>query len=391
MPGNDEVVAIRPNAVGARIEGDVVLRGISVFRGDLHFRHASIAGMLDANGAALWHPGGRTLNLHQARVGGNVRLCAGFDSTGVVVLSRAVIEGRLRFDGATLSWRADDTGELYEPNRRGSALEAISTTVRAGIGLGWRVRCGAVDFTDARTTYLADDPAHDWPRVAHLSGFTYERFAAGESQPGHGEWDARVRSRWLARLEPFDPQAWEQVGRVLHANGDHRGAEEVYLAQRRERRRRKIGFARRPWRLLFDAAQDHAVRYGLRPQRALVALLLLVGAVALSLLPATTQATMRATDENAVVYAPSGPLPAQADVLAGRCGGGRVRCFNPLLYAIDTVVPIIDLHQRSVWYPSPDRGGALLEWWLNLCTVLGWITSTVFALSFTRLGRSSTG
>jgi hypothetical protein len=30
-----------------------------------------------------------------------------------------------------------------------------------------------------------------------------------------------------------------------------------------------------------------------------------------------------------------------------------------------------------------------MEWWLNLCTVLGWVASTIFALSFTRLGRAS--
>jgi hypothetical protein len=66
-----------------------------------------------------------------------------------------------------------------------------------------------------------------------------------------------------------------------------------------------------------------------------------------------------------------------------------VRCFNAALFAIDTVVPIVDLSQRSTWYPSRDVGGPWLEWWLNLCTMFGWVASTIFALSFARMGRSS--
>jgi hypothetical protein len=55
---------------------------------------------------------------------------------------------------------------------------------------------------------------------------------------------------------------------------------------------------------------------------------------------------------------------------------------------VDTVVPLIDLHQRSTWYPAGGRHGVPLEWLLNLCTILGWVASTVFAVSFTRLGRA---
>jgi hypothetical protein len=40
----------------------------------------------------------------------------------------------------------------------------------------------------------------------------------------------------------------------------------------------------------------------------------------------------------------------------GECGDGKVRCLEPILYAIDTVVPLIDLGQRSTWYPSGHDG-----------------------------------
>ena len=67
-----------------------------------------------------------------------------------------------------------------------------------------------------------------------------------------------------------------------------------------------------------------------------------------------------------------------------------MRCFNPVLYAVDTVVPLIALDQRATWYP--DRfvaGGRVVEWWLNLATVAGWLLSSVFLLSFARLARNT--
>jgi hypothetical protein len=72
------------------------------------------------------------------------------------------------------------------------------------------------------------------------------------------------------------------------------------------------------------------------------------------------------------------------------CGDGQVRCFSPVLYAIDTVVPLISLDQRVTWYPDPRvRYGELMLWWLNLGTILGWLLSSIFVLSLARFSRSS--
>jgi hypothetical protein len=382
-------------AVGARVEGDALLRDLAARGGNVDLRGAAVAGGVDAAGAVLANPGGTTLSLQQARIAGDVRLCQGFSSSGLVVLNRAVIEGRLRCDGGTFRWALDEPGagrRDQKPNLRESAIEAISAAVRSGIGLGWRVPAGAVDLTDTHTTFLADDPETDWPDRSYLSGFRYERFAPLDMRRGHGEWDAAVRGRWLARVQPDDPRPWEQVARVLRSNGDHRGAENVLIAQRRQARRSRRAAGGSRWRVLFDWLMDVTVRYGNRPERALVALVLLVVAVTLSLVPAPLRDTMRTADQGGYVYSPDGPLGPRYNEAAPSkpCGGGEVRCFNPLLYAIDTVVPIIDLHQRSTWYPSREHGGRWMEWWLNLCTILGWTASTIFAISLTRLGRPST-
>lgn len=60
-----------------------------------------------------------------------------------------------------------------------------------------------------------------------------------------------------------------------------------------------------------------------------------------------------------------------------------------MLYAIDTVIPLISLDQRATWYADPDvRGGEFMLWWLNLATLLGWVLSSIFVLSLARLSRS---
>jgi hypothetical protein len=98
------------------------------------------------------------------------------------------------------------------------------------------------------------------------------------------------------------------------------------------------------------------------------------------------------------VYTTSGPLANSASQgatghsgspQADSCGDGEVRCFSPVLYAVDTVVPLISLDQRSTWYPDtnvPD--GELVMWWLSLATLLGWLLSSIFVVSLARLSRS---
>ena len=363
-------------AEGLRVDGDLGMRGLTA-TGRLDFRGATVAGVVDAEDAEIINPGDNTLSLQQAQVQGNVRLCGRFRSVGLLVLDRATIGGRLRCDGATLAWRPG--GTLDRPNPLGLAVEAISAKVLGGIDLGWQITAGGVDLTGVITTYLADRPETDWPADTWLGGFHYERWIYAT--------DAPSRIRWLTRLRPNDPRAWTQAARVLRDGGDHDGADALLIAQRRHARKTRA-VPRNAFQRAFDALQDVTVRYGFRPQRALGVLLMLIAAVSISLSLPAARATMRTTDQNAAVFTTDG---AERPGPVGACGGGQVRCFNAFFYAVDTVVPIIDLKQRATWYPSPDRGGTVLEWWLNICTILGWTASTIFALSFTRLGRGGTG
>src|SRR6266568_3830299 len=163
-------------AQGVSIDGEVELQNLCATGGDLGFRAAAIGSFFNAAGAKLHNPGGNTLNLVQANVKGSVRLVDGFESTGEVVLNRAVIEGRLICTGGAFHYEGP-RGPGEEPD----AIEAISATIRSGMDLGWKSISPRVDFTNTRTSFLADDPG-SWPSRYVIVGFTYDRFEQPRSE-----------------------------------------------------------------------------------------------------------------------------------------------------------------------------------------------------------------
>jgi hypothetical protein len=378
-------------AHGAVIEGEAHLEGVRA-SGQVSFRSATIGGALDLAGAQVSAGVDPTVSLHHATVGRSVRLTDGFASEGVVVLNRAVVQGRLDLRGGTFRCAAPS-----DANPSGVGLSAVAASVRGGMRLGWAEVPPGIDLTGAATTALADDPDR-WPARFSVSGFSYDRFEDADGA-GRDLWDWRARVRWLRGQSAFESGPYEQLASVFRRHGYALEAEQVLIAVRAEaqraQRRRRHGqsLPRRAWGLLRDGWElllRALVGHGYRPARVLwilVALTLLVGAT--FRLPAA-RATMRATDPQGTVYTVEGPLgAAPAGTPAGPCGGGAVRCFDAAFYAVDTVVPLVSLGQRATWYPDEGSAqGRLLAWWLTVANLLGWLLSSVFVLSFTRLARA---
>ncbi len=374
------------------VDGDVYLEGLRTDGGRVNFRGATL-GSLSAAGAQLHNPGGNSIRLSQAVIKGPVRLINGFTSTGLVALNRTIIDGRLQLTGGSFTCPAPAPG-----NEHGHAIEAISATARGGIDLGWKAVSPSVDFTNAATTFLADDPA-TWPERFAIAGLTYDRFENPQGAQPKRVWDQAARRAWLSRQTAFDSGAYEQAARVFRQHGYTSEAEQILIAQRRHAR--QVGRPGATWpRRAIDALYA-TIGYGYRPSRVLWLLAALLVLVAASLEFPASQATLRATNGNGDVYATSGLLATSAGPVASgsavrsssppadACGSGEVRCFSPVLYAIDTVIPLIALDQRSAWYPDPHvSGGELMLWWLNLATLLGWLLSSIFVLSLARLSRS---
>jgi hypothetical protein len=374
-------------ADGITVDGDVDMHRMRATGGQLKFWRATLGGGLDATGAVFSNPPACTLRLHQATVKGSVRLVDGFSSFGYVLLNRSVIEGRL--DCTRGSFRCTQQSTM-NPGSHG--MQAISATVRGGMDLGWSSVSPSVDLTDATTTVLEDDPSR-WPDRFFIAGFSYDRFDVPGDSPPADVWDWRRRRAWLKRQAIYDAGPYEQAAKVFGQHGYSYGSVQLLIAQRTDARTAKTG--RHSWlRTGLDAVYGWSVGYGYRPSRVLWLLALLLALVSGTLLTPGAQDTLRATDHRGNVYAPSGQLgtgdtAAVAYVPVDACGNGEIRCFHPILYAIDTVVPLVSLDQRSTWYPNPHAPwGLVMEWWLNLATIAGWLLSSIFLLSFARMGRS---
>src|SRR5215467_862164 len=378
-------------AQGVTVDGEAELQNVQATGGVLGFRAATIGSFLDAAGAKLHNPGGYTMDLVQANVKGSVRLVDGFESTGEVVLNRAAIEGRLICTARTFH-----QPEPHGPGEEPDAIEAISATIRSGMDLGWKSISPRVDFTNTRTSFLADDPGA-WPSRYVIAGFIYDRF---EQPQGVASlpWAQKARIAWLNGQAVYDAGPYEQAARVFREHGYTARAEAILIAKR-QRARGVIAGPGKWLRQILDRAHSITVGYGYRPHRVLWLLAILLAAVIVSLEFHATQATMRATTPAGLVFSTHGPAPAAelggglAPIPAARsdaCGGGEVRCFNPVLYAIDTVVLLVSLEQRSTWYSDPSLCyGVFMQWWLNAATLLGWLLSSIFVLSLARLSRAT--
>ena len=377
---------------GMTVEGDVYLDDLRAEGGVVAFTRATL-GSLSARRARLHNPDGYSLRLSQALVKGPVRLIDGFSSAGLVALNRTTIEGRLHFTGGSF-----DCPHPSSANEDGHAIEAISATVHGSVDLGWEAVSPSVDFTDLRTSSLADDPAA-WPLRFTIAGMTYDRFERPQGAGPGQVWDQAARRKWLRRQTAFDSGPYEQAAKVFRQHGYAREAEQILIAQRGHAR--QVGWPGARWpRRILDVIYA-TIGYGYRPARVLWILAVLLIAVAATLELPASQATLRATNGNGQVYTTKGPVltstntgersgQARNSPNIDSCGDGEVRCFSPVLYAIDTVIPLIALDQRSTWYPDPRApDGELMLWWLNLATLLGWLLSSIFVLSLARLSRST--
>jgi hypothetical protein len=337
-------------AQGVRIDGDLDLKGLEAAGGELAFRAAVIGSAVNVTGARLRNPDGYTLSLVQANVKGSVRLNDGFESTGKVVLNRATVEGRLLARG---SFTSPGPSEF---NRQGHAIEVISANINGGMDLAWQKMSPSADFTDTKTSFLADDPAR-WPERFIISSFTYERLEQPQGRPTVKTWEHVARCAWLRRQAVYDAGPYEQAARVFRQHGCADGAKAILVAQHRHARSAISGRGAGPRRAL-DAAYSLTVAYGYQPARVawLIAALLVLVAVTFQV-PAA-RATMRATTSAGTVYTTTGPLLTQGIAVTGAsasarvqrtdpCGDGQVRCFNSAFYAIDTVIPLISLDQRT--------------------------------------------
>lgn len=343
------------DADSATIDGDLsMLNGryaaVSLFR-------THLTGNLDFIGAQVSSPGEYSILATEATIGGDADFHHGFTTDGLIDFRFAKVGHSLSFNDAHFGGAG------------GSGLNAERAAV-AGM-IYWvnvaHTSRTILDLANARAEGLGDDAA-SWPAPGNLNldGFVYGSIVDGPT-------DAPARLRWLDRQEPgYRPQPYEELARVLTADGDTSGATNVLIAQRQaERRFGNLGRLERLWNLLLQIT----IGYGFRPLRALWWIL---GFVLLGTALFGAGYRMRIitpTEANAYgKFAETGRAPV------------HYPSFNAFVYSLENFLPVVDLHQGEYWRPNPglrDSGtipASVLHWYLWLHILAGWIlTPLLFA------------
>lgn len=204
---------------------------------------------------------------------------------------------------------------------------------------------GRVVVSGAKVVKLVDTST-SWPGPGGVSieGFQYEILAP------RGHFPLARRLEWVAAATPeFSPEPYERLAAVLRASGEDADAREVLLAKQR-RRRPTLPPAARAWGYL----QDWTVAYGYRPGRAALWMAVLWAA-------------------GTLLFARHEPPPIKAE---------EHPHWDAALYALDLLLPVIDLGQDGQWKVA---GG--WQWAAAALVVLGWILATTVAAGASRLLR----
>jgi hypothetical protein len=295
--------------------GSMLLTGGFTAAGAIRLLGAEIKSQLACSGAQLTgtDSDGLTLVADGMKVGRDVFLTGGFTAAGVVRLRGTDITGQLGCRGAKLTGTDSD----------GNTLEGATV--------------GQLEDNWGRNR-----PNGHWPADGrlHLDGFTYGRFG-GVRQATVEQRLAWIRSQYQPRAghspAHFATQPYEQLADVYRQSGQDDQARKVAIARRADLR--KYGNLN-AYRWFGNWFLDWTIKYGYQTWRAGVGLAaVFVIFLVLSIL-----------GQRQHVIVPIGE-GLHSVPTATQCTS-EYPCFYPAGYTVDTVIPIINVHQADYWGPD---------------------------------------
>jgi adhesin HecA-like repeat protein len=312
-------------AEGASIGGALILTSLQA-RGEVNLRTIRVGQRALLMKTALDNPGKTACRLSRAQVGADM-FCDDMTAEGSIRLAGATIGGELSLRKSRMR------------NATGIALDAPTLNAREFSLRPAEPIQGLVDLSHAQIGILRDDPSC-WADKLHLDGLTYQ--ALDPQLP------ASERLRWLAR-DPrgHQPQPYEQLAAHYSAAGQPAQARSVLYAKERNQRRAKTPLAR-IWSLL----QDVTVGYGYQPWRALAWLVVLLAT-------------------GSIIFAIAPPAPLQP---------ATAPHFNPVIYTLDLLLPVVDLGQKYAFNPAGAE-----QWFSYILVAAGWVLVTTVAAGAARI------
>lgn len=364
------------------VKGGIFLRNGFEASGEVRLLGAQIGGNLECDNSKFSNPKGYTLNASGIFVKGSVFLRNGFEASGEVRLLVAQIDGNLDCDKGKFS------------NSKFNALSISGAIVKSIMFLRDTMITGAIDLATARVGTLVDDIAC-WQARGHiLDGLHYDRII--------GPTDAAMRISWLETQRDdhlksdFRPQPWEQLIKTLREMGHPYEAAEVAIAKQKQLR--KAGKIEGPVRKVMHWLYGKLAGYGHRP----IWTVYWMAAVCMF-----CSLAFYGGRELGVV-GPSSPLihaSARFDDCGARGEANKhywtsANCpmppeyttFQPFIYSLDLILPLVDLQQDSDWAPIVSNAngetlwaGRALRWLMWFEILFGWMASLTLVAVLGRL------
>jgi len=367
--------------------------------GAVRLAGADITGQLTCRGARITgcDNDGDSLAAYGMKVSDRVFLDGGFTAVGTLSFASARFGGSVEFKPAALA----DEGRV--------ALDMAGAWIAGA--LWWAPTApvsGRVDLEGAAFGELADDWGAEresangyWPSAGllRLSGFTYDKLGGNHQPPvkqrlewvrgQYSQYKPRPTVHWTNGImappvivppparaaaedgRSFAPEPYEQLAKVYRQAGKDSDAREVAIARRVDERRYSN---LNPYRKAGNWFFDKTIKFGYQTWRAALGLaIVFVAFLVMSLFAQHHHAIVPVGDLVVGVH----PVP-----VATRCAPSYP-CFYPLGYAVDVVIPVINVHQADFW--GLDGWGWVVGSWA--ATALGWAAVTLLVVGYTGLVR----
>jgi hypothetical protein len=202
-------------------------------------------------------------------------------------------------------------------------------------------------------------------------------------------------------LSDFQPQPYEQLAKVLNSRGNENEAILVLI----EKENKKLNQLKRHsfswfWKQLLRVS----ISYGYRPQRSLLWGFIVV---------VTGYFVFNLGYKNALITPTTDSFTSKPAYFSQKDADSKDSCakvidpkkiedcpkypkFDPIIYSLDTFLPIIDLHLKGYWLPNANAttSSTNINWgyWLRVYfivhTILGWAIVTLAVAGFSGLVRN---
>lgn len=195
-----------------------------------------------------------------------------------------------------------------------------------------------MDLGDTSCNVLRKDVSNPGEHKLELHGFVYRRIEGKEHPKAQLEWlRQQLRAAQQKGRGQFRPQPYRQFANSLRAHGHDAEARACLIRMAEDRRKfANLGLASRAWQLVLWTT----IRNGHQPLRALIFLfgLWAIGFVAFGW--GYQKHVMEPSDKY-----------AYDDLTQRKALPGQYDPFCALVYAVDSILPIISLGQRDRWHP----------------------------------------